>query len=173
MRNSTKVENVEKVETTRVCPVCGTSFSSNHPFKKYCSKKCSTRAFHLKENPDSPNYSAQTLLWLEVRTFENMVYFFAEELERIRRTGKRPPGTSDGTHRLMLRTGILTRCKGSRGNTIFFKVSPRALKELKKLKSQELTKLTQKMPARALENAQSGRTVPIQASSTEEGENVE
>jgi len=93
--------------------------------------------------------SRETLRWLEVRTFENMVLFFAEELQHVRETGKRPLGTSDGTHRLMLRTGILTRCKGSRRNTTFFLVSPRALAileeltKLKELKSQEeLTKLT-------------------------------
>ena len=32
-------------------PECGNSYISNHPTKKYCSKKCSVRAYFLKHHP--------------------------------------------------------------------------------------------------------------------------
>lgn len=106
----------------------------------------------------APVYSPHVMRWLEARNFENMVYFYQTELKHVIRTGKKHPGIPSGAYRVMCRTGILTRSKGSRRNSVHFSVSPRAMKIIEK--SKELTKMSQKMPARALENALSGRIDP-------------
>lgn len=121
----------------------------------------------------APKYSPGTLRWLEARTRENIIFNHLVELIQTRDTQRRPDAP-DGVIRYLKQAGFMTVTpphKWDNGRRWTYRLTEKCLRIVEDMENCQ--DMTQKMPARALENAQSGRTVPIQASSIEEGKRNE
>lgn len=120
-------------------------------------------------------YSPDFLKEMKDRSFENLVHFYAEELQHIINGGTNPPVLSKRLRKKLRQYGIieLLRSKVDRGY-VSLKVTPRAVNILRDvLEVKELTKMGEKTPSEGFRIAPRGAPVPasVEASfSIKEGE---
>lgn len=103
------------------CRGCQKTFTPHHHKQKYCSPGCRVVYFEgiraekrrrreVNRRPDPvlrPSYPPEVLEWLRVRNFENMVFFYAEELLKLQSGGGESVDLGVSARRSLLKHGVL------------------------------------------------------------------
>ncbi len=113
-------ESYREAEPNHVCPHCGAPFESEIRFQA-----------HLRDHHGIPS---KTIDWVESRTFENLVYLYNDELQKIRSENVVAGVLDERERSRLLREGVLTiEEHGRMGRKTVYRLSEEALDALKRL----------------------------------------
>lgn len=113
-------ESYRETEPNHVCPHCGAGFESELRFQA-----------HLRDFHGVPS---KTLDWVESRTFENLVYTYNDELQKITSDHVVAGILSERDKSRLLREGVLViEEHGRMGKKTVYRMTEEALEALRRL----------------------------------------
>ncbi len=111
-------ESYRETEPEHTCPHCGAGFESELRFQA-----------HLRDTHGIPS---KTLDWVETRTFENLVYLYNDELQKITSDQVVAGTLSEREKTRLLREGVLViEEHGRMGKKTVYRLTEEALEALR------------------------------------------